>query len=495
MTRILTVLLLGGLLPSLAAQDVRPEFSPPEPADTVKRDTARKADRATGLPLKAERFIPIKTSEGTWMSLDLSADGQTLVFDLLGDLYSLPITGGKATRLTSGLAFDSQPRFSPDGKHIVFLSDRSGSENVWVLETGKTLVDTTTANERNGLRQISKDAQVGFASPEWTPDGQYILVSKSSGLGVNHLHMYHLEGGSGVDLFAKEKTRNAMGAAFGPDRRYVYLATQVGRWGYNLEKFKFQIATYDRETGETFPITGEVGGAVRPAVSPDGKWLVYASRYDGQTGFRLRNLQSSADQWLTYPIQRDDQESRFTMDLLPGYTFTPDSKALIASVDGKIHRIDIPTGTKTPIPFEVETTVALGPHSYFETPVEDGPVKVRQIRYATYSPDHSKLAFVALDNLYVKEMKTGKIRELAPSSAGQFAPAWSPDGNHLAYVTWSEQEGGHVHKVAVAGGKDTRLSRVSAFYNTPVWTPDGKEVVVAKGPWQQQSELSYFNFI
>ena len=92
------------------------------------------AQRADTLPLKPTRAVDFTTSEGTWISLDVSPDGQTLVFELLGDLYTLPLSGGDAKRITSGPAFDSQPRYSPDGKKIVFLSDRSGSENIWVCD-------------------------------------------------------------------------------------------------------------------------------------------------------------------------------------------------------------------------------------------------------------------------------------------------------------------------------------------------------------------------
>src|SRR5258708_4406934 len=89
------------------------------------------APRADGLPLETTRRLQFTTDEGTWLSLDVSPDGRSIVFDLLGDLYTLPLTGGKATRITSGPAFDTQARFSPDGRSIVFVSDRSGSDNVW----------------------------------------------------------------------------------------------------------------------------------------------------------------------------------------------------------------------------------------------------------------------------------------------------------------------------------------------------------------------------
>src|SRR5438034_2271639 len=102
---------------------------------------------AEELPLKPARAVEFTTSEGTWISLDVSPDGRTIVFELLGDLYTLPITGGAATRITSGPGFDSQPRWSPDGKRIVFLSDRSGAENIWLCDPdgshGKALTTGT----------------------------------------------------------------------------------------------------------------------------------------------------------------------------------------------------------------------------------------------------------------------------------------------------------------------------------------------------------------
>ena len=491
-----TCLLIAGLFAHAAAFGPAGNLERSFPEDTTQTvQKTKPKKKAKGLPLKADHTFHLKTSEGTWISLDVSPDGQTIVFELLGDLYTLPITGGKATRITEGLAFDSQPRYSPDGKKIVFLSDRDGAENVWVLEVGKTLTDTTVASDTTGLKQITRGERAAYASPEWTPDGKYIVVSKVSGLGVFHLWMYHIDGGTGVDLLAKEKNRNAIGAAFGPNERYLYFSTMNGRWGYNLRRFRSQIAVLDRETGEIFPLTGEVGGGVRPAVSPDGRWLVYATRHDAKTGFKLRDLQTGVDRWLIYPIQRDDQESRFTRDFLPGYSFTPDSKFIVATLDGKIVKISIPDGQVTDIPFEVDAQVALGPKVHFRTRVEDGPVKVRQVRWPRLSPDGRKLAFTALHRLYVKDLDSGKIQQLAEMRAGQYAPAWSPDGKWIAFVTWDEEEGGHVYKVRARGGKPVRLSRIAAYYAEPVWRPDGSEVIVARGPWQQRRDLSYFNFI
>ena len=144
-------------------------------------------EKKNGLTLEPGRTLRLKTDEGTWLSLDVSPDGKNIVFDLLGDIYTLPITGGKAKRITKGLAFDSHPKFSPDGKHLLFTSDRNGNENIWIkdLETG----DST---------QVTKEKTAYIQSAEWTPDGNYLIVAK--GRRNLKMFMFHKDGGGGVQL-------------------------------------------------------------------------------------------------------------------------------------------------------------------------------------------------------------------------------------------------------------------------------------------------------
>src|SRR5215470_5318 len=134
-------------------------------AQDDKKDE-KKEDKKEELPLKPEGKVEFTTDEGTWLSLDVSPDGQTLVFDMLGDLYTLTINGGEAKRIIGGMSFESQPKWSPDGKKIAFLSDRSGAENVWICNP-----------DGSDPKQITKGRGTMFVSPSWTPDGQYIIAS------------------------------------------------------------------------------------------------------------------------------------------------------------------------------------------------------------------------------------------------------------------------------------------------------------------------------
>ena len=155
-------------------------------AQTVEQNdsTARAATRANSLPLIPTRTLDFTTDEGTWISLDLSPDGGTILFELLGDLYTLPAAGGTATRITSGQGYDMQPRYSPDGSMIAFVSDRDGSENLWVARADGT-----------GARQLTDTERQSYMSPVWTPDGDYVLANRGSQIWV-----FHIDGGGGLQM-------------------------------------------------------------------------------------------------------------------------------------------------------------------------------------------------------------------------------------------------------------------------------------------------------
>ncbi len=433
------------------------------------------------LPLEAARTVTFTTDEGSWMSLDVSPDGRSVVFELLGDVYTVPIGGGAATRITSGMAFDSQPRFSPDGSRIVFLSDRSGDENVWSVGSGG-----------QDPKAITKGRNTRYWSPEWTRDPNYIVVSRSgSGEGGTQLWLYHVDGGSGVNMTGGEGRNglNPMGAAFGDNDRFVWFTERTAAGSvYNQMSFRWQLANYDRLTGEVYRQSDELGSGMRPTLSPDGRWLVYATRWDAQTGYRLRDLRSGDDRWLLYPVTRDDQESASSRDLMPGASFTPDSQALVTSFDGKLWRVAVPSGDVTPIPFTADVEVSLGAEVKFDYPIDEGPVRAQQVRSARLSPDGRKLAFSALGRLYVMDYPSGTPRRVSDMETGEHQPAWSPDGRSIAYVTWSDQDGGHVYGVAADGGQPRQLTRISSYYSVPVFAPDGQRIVFVRGPREERQE-------
>ncbi|HKJ02497.1 MAG TPA: hypothetical protein VJ997_08585, partial [Longimicrobiales bacterium] len=408
----LSTLLCTGfaLAPAVTAQ----QGSAPAAPDSAKKSTA-------GLPLEAARTIAFTTARGTWMSVDVSPDGRTLVFDLLGDLYTLPMAGGTATRLTHGMAYDAQPRFSPDGASVVFVSDRDGGNNVWIMSLDGT--DTT---------QVTKGKDFEYASPEWTPDGEYVVASK--GTRTPQLWLFHKSGGGGAQLIKEPQTLKTLGAAFGSDPRYIWFAERTGAWEYNAIFPQYQIAVYDRETGKRTVMTDRIGSAFRPTLSPDGKWMVYGTRHDAKTGLLVRDQETGAERWLAYPVQRDDQEALSSLDVLPGMSFTPDGRYVVASYGGEFWKIPVDGTAPAKVPFSADVSVELGPLSRFEYRVDTEPTfTAHQIRDAVPSPDGSRMAFAAMDKLYVMDYPDGTPQRLTDTGDGiiEAQPTWSPDGRQI----------------------------------------------------------------
>lgn len=479
--------LQAGVLSSLCAVTAMGGFAQPVTGATPHADF-RVHEEGDTLPLKPARLLEWDEHEGTWVSLDVAPDGKTIAFELLGDLYSMPIGGGEAKCIVCGLPFDSQPVYSPGGRELAFVSDRDGNENLWIAKA-----------DGSDPRQISTlEDNSEFASPEWAADGKSIFIThykpdvnafalwRYSADGANHEPLEEVTHPKRTPSAPKEFNDNAMGAAVSPDGRYLYYEAKTGL-GYDDDvSFPlWHIVRRDLKTGEERPFIVAQGSAFRPRVSPDGKLLVYAERYQGKTELRVRNLETDADRLLAYPVQRDDQEGLAARDLMPRYAFTPDSKNLLTNFGGKIVRIDIATGRQSDIPFVAHVKLPLGPYMRPELKQETGPVRARLIQTPSESPDGKRLIFSALARVYVAPIgadgNAGAPVRLTHSTLPEFEPAWSRDGQWIVYVSWTPENGGEVWRMRADGtGEPQKLTDHSDYYAYPEFAPDGKSVYVLR---------------
>ncbi|MFY8036531.1 MAG: amidohydrolase family protein [Cyclobacteriaceae bacterium] len=460
-------LLLLSIL-ALGAQSQEPKKE--AKADSVKKEKPKKK---RDLPLEVGRRIPIKTTEGTWMSLDVSPDGKTIAFDFLGDIFTMPITGGKPTQFTSGMSFDSHPKFSPDGTKLLFISDRSGGDNIWWF-----------ALDKKDSLQVTKGNTDHYQSAEWTPDGNYIVGSR--GTRNLKLWMFHKDGGSGAQLISKPDNLKVVEPAFGNDGRYVWFSQRFGAWNYNAQFPQYQLGVYDRETGETDRKTQRYGSAFTPTLSPDGKWLVFGTRYNDQTGLVLRDLKTGEEKWLAYPVQHDEQESIAPLGVLPAMSFTPDSKEVVASYGGKFYRIPVAGGDAINIPFQMETELLVGPRVDFKYPIKDDKDMIAtQIRDAVVSPDGKQVALTALNRLYLYDIAKATYKRITANNFTEAQPTWNADGSQLAWVTW-ENNAGHLYKInfKAKDAKPVRLTNVAGLYTEPAWSYQGNKIVFFRGAAQ-----------
>ena len=429
--------------------------------------------------------LQFEAREGTWMAPDISPDGRTILFDLLGDIYTLDAAGGAARPLLTGDAFETQPVFSPDGKQIAFISDKSGAANLWVANA-----------DGSNARKLSGDTDPAiYTSPAWSSDGRFVYVSRAiHNILAFELFAYDPRGGSGIKVTQARPTGtesnadriNAMGAAASPDGKYLYYARKTGGLWSDKVLPHWEIVRRTLATGVEDRIITSPGAAMRPALSHDGKHIVYASRSGAQTGLRIRDLDTGTDRWLSFPVDPDSQMGGYYNDLVPRVAFLPGDREVLTAIDGKLTRIRVADGVRSPVPFTAPVDLAVRANTRVEVPDETGPVRVRVIQAPRLSPDGSRIAFAALGKLYVQDRAGGAPRAVAGVEGMAFQPAWSPDGRTLVYVTWSGEgakdadAGGALWAIPAAGGKPRRLSQTSAYYSEPVVSPDGRSVAVLR---------------
>jgi Tol biopolymer transport system component/imidazolonepropionase-like amidohydrolase len=432
--------------------------------------------------------VAIDTDQGTWMSVDVSPDGKEVVFDLLGDLYVIPMAGGEARPLTSGMSWDMQPRYSPDGRWIAFTSDRGGGDNIWVLP-----------RQGGEPRQVSKEDFRLVNSPAWSPDGQFIVARKHftarRSLGAGEMWLYHLSGGAGIQLTEKQNDQKDAGEpVFSPDGRYVYFSQDVTPgpvFEYNKDPHAgiYAIQRLDREQGRTDTFIAGPGGAVRPTPSPDGKKLAYVRRLGLDTALFVYDLATGRQRPVVTTLDRDMQETWAIHGVYPSVAWTPDSRSIVFWAGGKIQRVAVGDGPGkdqvAEIPFRVKDTRKVQQALRF--PIEVAPEKfhTRALRWVEVAPDGGAVVFQTLGHVYIRDLAGGKPRGEArrltrDNDVVELYPSFSRDGRSIVYTTWHDERLGSVRVVPRRGGASRTLTAQPGHYVEPAFSPDGKLVVYRK---------------
>lgn len=397
------------------------------------------------LPIKPTRTISFTTDEGSYMNVDISPDGKTLLFDLLGDLYSVPVVGGKAMQLTHSIALNLRPVWSPDGKNIAYISDISGSFHLNIMDLGGKFHKT--------LGRSREELYYGF-EPLWTPDCHYIAIGDS---------FYALTGGN---IYAGI-----------PLKRFVRFS-QNGQLLYGLDSG--EICVYNRVNKtktNLFPVSRKFESVV---LSPDTRWLCYIVDSNSQKCLIIRDLINHTDRILVSALI--EKNPHYVPEMPPRrYSFSSDSQSIFIAYGGKIHHINIATGTDQIIPFLANVRSNLNQFNYNTFNVSNDSVEVRYTRSANASPDGKHLVFYALGKIYIMDLPAGKAHILSQQSVSQFQPVYSPDGQWVAYVSWCDTTGGYLWRVPASGGRPERLTQIAGQYQHPAWSPDGKFIAVIKG--------------
>jgi Tol biopolymer transport system component/imidazolonepropionase-like amidohydrolase len=424
------------------------------------------------------KTVSFTTDEGTWLSLDVHPDGRRIVFSLLGDLYLLPVEGGEAKRITTGPAYNVQPRFSPDGKWIAFASDRGGTENLWICDL-----------EGKNARPVSREKDVTVSSPAWSPDGQYLVGRKRltdvSSLGAVELWIWHVLGGKGIRLTKKDAQPDAADPAFSPDGRFLYFSARDARYAYNrnVNEGIWQVKRLDRRTGKAVRLTGHFGGAAAPTPSRDGRFLAYVRRARAKTRIEVADLVTGGVRLVAEDVTRDNQEGFAFHGVFPGFAWAPDGRSIVATAAGKIWRWDVASGVRTPIPFTAAVEQRVTNAVRFPQALGGDSLRARILRWPVESPAGKRLVFSAAGHLYGMDLPSGTPRRLTTLSELEYAPTFSPDGSRIAFVTWSDEKRGHLWTVpfpTTGAAAPKRLTDAPGQYANPAFSADGQRVVYLK---------------
>lgn len=430
------------------------------------------------------------TNEGTWMNLDVSPDGKTIVFDMLGDIYAMPITGGNAKALRSGIPFEVQPRFSPDGKQIAFTSDADGGDNIWVMNL-----------DGSDAKAVTKESFRLLNNPYWTPDGNYIVARKhftsQRSLGAGEIWQYHKTGGAGIQLTKRKNDQQDVNEpCISPDGKYLYYSEDVypgGYFQYNKDPNKqiYAIKRYEFETGETATVTRGPGGAARPQLSRDGTLMAFVKRVRTKTVLFLHDLATGEEWPLFDDLNKDQQEAWAIFGVYPNYSWLPGDEGLVFWNKGKIHTIDINTLEVTNIPFTIDATIPIAETVHFNNPVDMNTFDPKVIRHAVTSPDGKTLVFNALGHLWSKKLPNGKPKRLTDATDFESEPSFSPNGKELVFVSWNDSQLGTVCKIPVQGGTAIKVTSEKGIFRNPAFSPSGKQIVFHKESGNSDQGLSF----
>ena len=463
-------------------KDAPPQPQPaPLPADAVAPATEpeKKEEKKWDVmnPPGPSYDVPIDVTTGTWMSVDVSPDGKEIVFDLLGDIYTIPMSGGEAKAITTGIAWDMQPRYSPNGKWIAFTSDRSGGDNLWVMN-----------RDGSEPRQVSKETFRLLNQPAWSPDSEYLVGRKhftsERSLGAGEMWIYHRTGGEGLQMTKKRTDQKDTGEpVFSPDGKYVYFSDDVTPGAF-FEYSKdpngqiYVIQRLDRETGDVERYVTGPGGSIRPTPSPDGRSLAFVRRVRYKSTLYVKDLESGRETPLYDGLDRDMQETWAVHGVYPSMAWTPDNRSIVFWAGGKIHRIDVASKQVTNIPFHVKSTRRVQEAVRFPVEVAPENFDVKMLRWVRTSPNGRQVLYQALGYLYVKDLPNGTPRRLTKQTDHfEFYPSWSRDGKSIVYVTWNDEKLGSIRVAPAASGEGRAVTAKPGHYIEPSFSPDGSKIV------------------
>lgn len=404
--------------------------------------------------------IEFETSEGTWISVDVSPDGETILFDLMGHIYEMPVAGGAARALTNGRSWNHLPRYSPNGSEIAFTSDRDGVDNIWVMN-----------RDGGDLENISK-SKASVSRATWSADGRHIMAQRYNSDVTSEGLIYNRYGATqdivktGGFSFASQFVDDAA-------RGFIYYEHGNG----SLPTDGARIYRYNKETGAADIYVQRRGGAFNPHLSPNGKRLAFMGRDDLKTALFVRDVESGRDRMVITDLDRDQMEGLSNYGFGVGMAWASDD-TLIMSHQGKIVRLNVNTGAVDNIPFTAQVSREVNETVRFKNPIKTGASRTRIQRFASRAA--GGILSEALGDLYL--YADGRTRNLTNTDVLEVSPIYNSADKKIYYATWSDTDGGAVYRRGVQNGQPEKLTELATQYGALSLSADGKMLAYLRGP-------------
>lgn len=413
----------------------------------------------------SERLVTFDTDSFTSSNIDVSPDGKSLVFDLLGQVYRVPVSGGRAEQVTNDGGWNRRPRYSRDGLKIAFQSDRDGQFDLWESRL-----------DGHGLVRYSNEGFGGmWQGPAW--DSNDNIVGFVDSYGVKEAWYWSAPFQKHL-IYRQEDSLIQQKPEFDSIGKFIYFG---GDGIYRKSLVDGVVTRIDHPASSGFGFTYH-----RLKLSFNRNVISYYVRstldHEGLKGYActLNSIDLGNGHHVTYESSERPCNSFESIEAeIPDQAMMPDGSAIFTNAAGKILRFDSFTGLMNIVPINAPVSRVIASHvsSAGQQVHTDGYVHARVIRWPHAVDESKEIVFSAFSKIYVKNLKTEIIRRFSSGNESENSPAISPDGKWLAYATWSDLELGHIMVAPLSGGDSRRVTRRAGRYLNPSWSHDGNKII------------------